>query len=362
MASYAVDLRSDTKSLPTSAMKQAMIEAELGDDMTGEDPTVNKLEAHVAQMFGKEAAVIACSGTQSNQMGVWAHTQRGDEIILEEKAHIGSWEAGAPAILSGVSTRFIAGDQGRIDVEDLAGMLRADDQHLTPSRLLCIENTTNAGGGISYSQEHLNRLGQWAHEQGLKVHMDGARFFNAVVSQGYSPADACQHIDTISLCFSKGLGCPIGSILVGSQSDIQKARRARKIFGGALRQAGMFAAAAQYALDHQIDRLQEDHDHARIFAEEVATVPGITVDVDQVETNLVFFDIDPKLGYASQLGARLSELGIGVGAMGSHRLRACFYIGISADDAREAARQVAVAMKEDLTNLPVAANGPYSRG
>ncbi|MAT14271.1 MAG: low specificity L-threonine aldolase [Planctomyces sp.] len=362
MVAYAIDLRSDTKSLPTHAMKQAMMEAELGDDMTGEDPTVNRLEAHVAKMFGKEAAVLACSGTQSNQMGVWAHTQRGDEILLEEKSHIGSWEAGAPAILSGVTTRFIAGDQGKLDIPHLAGMLRADDQHLTPSRLLCIENTTNAGGGGCYTLEHLHRVCQWAREQGLKVHMDGARFFHAVIAQDYDPAEACRYIDTISLCFSKGLGCPLGSILVGSHADIQKARRARKIFGGALRQSGMFAAAAQYALDHHVERLQQDHRHARLFAEEIASIPGIVVDPEKVETNLVFFELERDRGYASQLSARLKELGIGIGAMGAQRLRACFYIGITAADVHQAARLVAEAMQDNLTELPVAANGPYARG
>ncbi|MEZ6049548.1 MAG: GntG family PLP-dependent aldolase [Planctomycetaceae bacterium] len=362
MSPYKVDLRSDTKSLPTAAMKQAMIEAELGDDMSGEDPTVNHLEAYVAEMFGKEAAVLACSGTQSNQMGVWAHTLRGDEILVEEKSHIGSWEAGGPAILSSAATRFIPGDQGRLDIPHLAGMLRADDQHLTPSRLLCIENTANAGGGISYSLEHLHRVTQWAGEQGLKVHMDGARFFNAVVSQGYQPAEACKYVDTISLCFSKGLGCPLGSILVGSREDILKARRARKIFGGALRQSGMIAAAALYAFENNIERLQEDHDNARIFAREISEIPGIKINLENVETNLVFFEIDRERGYASQLSAKLNDLGIGIGAMGSHRLRACFYIGITAEDALMAARGVAEAMEENLTELPVAANGPYARG
>ncbi|MCA9038858.1 MAG: aminotransferase class I/II-fold pyridoxal phosphate-dependent enzyme [Planctomycetaceae bacterium] len=362
MPSFKVDLRSDTKSLPTPAMKQAMVEAELGDDMTGDDPTVNKLEAFVAEMFGKEAAVFACSGTQSNQMGVWTHANRGDEMLVEEKSHIGSWEAGAQAIISSVSTRFITGDQGRLDVPHLQGMLRADDQHMTPTRLLCVENTANAGGGISYTLEHLHRVTKWGKDQGLKVHMDGARFFNAVVSQGYQPAEACKYIDTISLCFSKGLGCPMGSILVGSHEEIRKARRARKIMGGALRQSGMMAAAAHYALDHHVERLKEDHDNARLFADEISQIPGIKIDPTNVETNLAFFEIDPDRGYATQLSAKLTKLGIGIGAMGSYRLRACFYIGITADDALLAARQVAAAMETDLSGLPVAANGPYARG
>lgn len=362
MTNMKIDLRSDTKTLPSEGMKQAIINAELGDDMGGEDPTVNQLEAMAAEMFGMEAAVYACSGTQSNQMGIWANCQRGDELIVEEKAHIGSWEAGGPALLSGVSTRFIPGDHGKLDVPHLKGMLRADDQHLCPTTLLCLENSANAGGGVAYDLDHLHRVGKWAHEQGLKVHVDGARFFNAAVAKGYTPAEACREVDTISICFSKGLGCPMGSILIGSQEAIAKGRRARKLFGGALRQSGMMAASAIYALENNIERLAEDHENAHLFATEIADIPGIRIDLSTVETNLVFFEIDEEVGYASQMEAKLKESGVGLGAMGGQRLRACFHLNITRDQAVQAAEAVKAAMKEDLHHFPALASGPYSRG
>ncbi len=217
------DLRSDTVTKPSRAMREEMANAEVGDDMSGEDPTVNRLEALCAARFGKEAAVFACSGTQSNQMGVRVHCRPGDELLCHETGHIVNFEAGAPAALSGVSSRTIPGDGGMIDVPQLRGKVRSGDQHLACTRLVCLENTTNVGGGRAYPLEQIARVGAWAHELGLKVHVDGARLFNAVVARGYSPKDVGKHVDTISVCFSKGLGCPMGSILVGSAEEIRVA-------------------------------------------------------------------------------------------------------------------------------------------
>ncbi len=333
-----IDLRSDTVTRPTPAMREAMANAEVGDDMVGEDPTVNRLEARLREMFGKEAAVFACSGTQSNQMGVWAHCRTGDELLTEQTSHIGSYEAGAPAALSGVSVRTIAGESGRLDVEDLERAWRPADQHFSPTRLLSLENTTNLGGGRTYPLEQLQRVGRWAHEHGWKVHLDGARLFNACVATGDSPADLGKCADTISICFSKGLGCPMGSVLLGSSETIARARQARKLFGGALRQAGIVAAAAVYALDHHVERLAEDHELARLFAAEVATIDGLSVDMDAVETNLVFFSLDPERGPAASLVERLGERGVRLYNLGPRLLRACMHLDLDQEQVLEAAR------------------------
>lgn len=362
MPEIKFDMRSDTVTKPTPGMREAIANAEVGDDMSAEDPTVNRLEAMTAEMFGKEAAVFACSGTQSNQMGVRVHCRPGDELLIDENGHIANFEAGAPAALSGVTTRTVRGRGGMLDVENLEGKIRADNQHLCPTTLVCVENTSNAGGGYAYPLEQLERVGTWAHEHGLKVHMDGARFFNATVAQGYSPADALRHADTISVCFSKGLGCPMGSILVGSAEDIASARRARKIFGGALRQAGIVAAAAVYALENHIDRLAEDHENARAFASAIAEIDGILIDPADVQTNLVFFEIEPELGNATQLAGRLLEHGLRMGAMGPQRLRACTHLDISREEVLQAADVVKECVATGFADMVGAASGPYARG
>ena len=362
MPEIKFDMRSDTVTKPTPGMREAIANAEVGDDMSAEDPTVNRLEAMIAELFDKEAAVFACSGTQSNQMGVRVHCRAGDELLIDEDGHIANFEAGGPAALSGVTVRTVRGSHGMLDLADLEGMIRADNQHLCPTRLLCIENTTNAGGGRAYPLEQLERIGGWAHEHGLKVHMDGARFFNATVACGYTPAAALKHVDTVSICFSKGLGCPMGSVLVGSQEDIVIARRARKLFGGALRQAGIVAAAAVYALENNIERLAEDHANARAFAEAIAGAEGIGIDPADVESNLVFFDVDPELGNAAQLGGRLLERGLKVGAMGPQRLRACTHLDISRKEVLQAAEIVKECVAEGFEDMVGAASGPYARG
>lgn len=355
------DLRSDTQTRPTSAMRAAIAAAEVGDDMNAEDPTVNRLEETMAALFGKEAAVLACSGTQSNQMGVRCHCQPGDELLIHELGHIANFEAGGPAVLSGVTCRLLPGAKGFLDLETLAGKVRADNQHLCRTRLVCVENTSNAAGGYAWPLEQLNEVGQWAHSQGLKVHMDGARVFNACVARGYSPAEMAEHVDTISICFSKGLGCPMGSILVGSTDEIARARRARKLFGGALRQAGIMAAACQYAIDNNIDRLADDHRHARTLAEGIAAIDGLQIDPAQVETNLVFFDVDPARGNASQFSAALRERGVGINAAGSHTLRACTHLDVTPDDVEATLGIMREAVAAGFDQLTGTATGPYAR-
>jgi threonine aldolase len=339
-----------------------MAEAEVGDDMSGEDPTVNRLEALMAELLGKEAAVFACSGTQSNQMGVRTHCQSGDELLIETTSHIANFEQGGAAALSGVTCRTITGQFGVLDLTDLEGKIRADNQHLCITRLVCLENTTNVGGGRLYPQENIDRIAHWAHHHGLKVHMDGARLFNAVVASATSPAEMCQSVDTVSICFSKGLGCPMGSVLVGTKADIVKARRARKLFGGALRQAGIVAAAALYAMEHHVARLQIDHDNARAFSEEIRRIDGITLEPADVETNLVFFNVDPELGSAGQLSARLKQRGVRINATGPQRLRVCTHLDVDREMVLRAAETVAEAVEEGFAGAVGTELGPYARG
>lgn len=357
-----IDMRSDTATRPTAGMRRAMAEAEVGDDMSGEDPTVNRLEARMCALFAKEAAVFACSGTQSNQMGVWAHCQTGDELLIESTGHIANYEGGAPAVLSGVTCRTIVGRNGMLDVSDLEGKIRADNQHFCRTRLVCVENTTNVGGGRVYDPEVLDRIGEWAHANQLGVHMDGARLFNASVACGLPVKTLTRHIDTVSICFSKGLGCPMGSMLLGPASLIYRARRARKIFGGALRQTGIVAAAADYALDHHIARLQEDHDNARTFAAALRQIDGISIDPADPQTNLVFFHVDAELGTAAQLSTQLKNRGVLINATGPQRLRACTHLDVSHDDMLKAAQAVADALASGLAQTTATTTaGPYAR-
>jgi threonine aldolase len=357
-----INLYSDTVTRPTQGMYRAILDAELGDDMSGEDPTVNKLEARMAEWFGKEAAVLGCSGTQTNQMGIRAHCDPGDEILIDRTGHIANYEAGGPAVLSGVSCRTLVGQNGMLDVATVDGMIRASDQHLCRTRLVCVENTTNLGGGRAYPLSQLQSLRQWAKDNHLKVHMDGARFFNAVVAKGYSAKEVADCVDTVSLCFSKGLGCPMGSILIGSKEEIARARRARKQFGGALRQAGIIAGAALYALDNHINRLEDDHDNAKALAKRIAGIEGLSINVDNVETNLVFFTIDPELGTAADLAARMKARGVRFSVLGKHLVRACTHLDVTGEHIEEAANRLADCLSDWHTEKakPAVASGPYN--
>ena len=358
MSADIIDLRSDTVTKPTAAMRQAIFDAEVGDDMSGEDPTVNRLEKMVADLLGKEAAVYNCSGTQSNQMAVRAHCQQGDEILIDESGHIVNYEAGGAAALSGVSARLLHGKFGIFDVEDLEGKVRPDNQHYCVTRLVCVENTTNHGGGRAWPLAQMARVGNWAHENGLKVHVDGARLFNAAIAQSYSVKEFARYADSISICFSKGLGCPMGSILVGDAGTIYRARRARKLFGGALRQAGMMAAAAIYALEHNVQRLQIDHDNAKIFAQAISQIDGIKIHVENVESNLVFFEVASDRGTSAQLSARLLERGVKINPSGPQRLRACTHLNVTKADLLRAAEMVRECMESGIAQ----ANGSHLAG
>jgi threonine aldolase len=284
-----IDLRSDTVTRPTEGMRRAMVEAPLGDDVFGEDPSVNRLEEYVAGLLGKEAALYAPSGTMCNQIGVFVGTSRGDEVILHEGAHIFVYEAGAPAILSGVQVRTLPGEGGTISPEVLRAAVRPENVHFPRPALLSLENTHNTAGGKIYPLEEFAAVAAVAREMGLRVHLDGARLFNAQEATGIPAREWCEHADTVSVCSSKGLGAPVGSLLAGDEETIREARRARKAFGGGMRQAGVIAAASLYAFEHHITRLKEDHERAKRLADGLRQA-GYAV--DPPETNIVLVEVE----------------------------------------------------------------------
>jgi threonine aldolase len=336
--SSVIDLRSDTVTRPTPGMRAAMAAAEVGDDVFGDDPTVNKLEERVADLLGKEAALYVPSGTMSNQIAVNIHTQPGDELLCDLNCHIYNYEAGGPAVLSGVTCYTLDGDFGILDLSQLEDKVRnPDDPHLVKTRLVCLENTHNRGGGRIYPLEKIEAIGQWAREQHLAMHLDGARLWNAIVATGIAAHTWARHFDTVSVCFSKGLGAPVGSALAGPKSLIARGRRFRKLLGGGMRQAGILAAACLYALDHHIDRLADDHRNAQVLAQAIADTPGLHLDPPDVETNLIWFNADPDLGTAREIAARLKQNGILVHASGPQKLRACTHLDVTGAQAMRAA-------------------------
>ena len=289
-----VDLRSDTVTRPTAAMREAMMKAPLGDDVFGDDPTVHKLQDKVAALLGKDAAIFVPSGTMANQLALRVHTRHGDEAIVHGGCHILNFEGGGAAALSGVTLRPVDSLDGSLDPARVAALLHGDDDpHLSLTRLICLENTHNACGGRVVPQPAVLAVAALARSRGIALHLDGARLLNAQVASGRPAAELAQPFDTVSLCLSKGLGAPVGSVLAGTVEHIHRARRVRKMLGGGMRQAGLLAAAGIHALDHHVDRLADDHRRARHFAEAIALIPGIHVDRDGVETNIVFFAIDP---------------------------------------------------------------------
>jgi threonine aldolase len=306
-----IDLRSDTVTRPTAGMRAAMAAAEVGDDVYGEDPTVNRLEAFTAELLGKEAALFVPTGTQSNLLGVMAHCERGDEYIVGQQAHTYKYEGGGAAVLGSIQPQPVEMEaDGSLDLERVAAAIKPDDSHFARTRLLCLENTQ---GGKVLPLDYLARAGRFARERNLGLHLDGARVFNAAVKQGVPVREIAQHFDTVSVCLSKGLGAPVGSVLCGSAPHIAKARRWRKVLGGGMRQAGVLAAAGLYALEHHVERLAEDHAHARALAEGLAHVPGVQVDPAAVQTNMLFISLAPERAEALRgfLRARRILLGSG---------------------------------------------------
>ncbi len=315
-----IDLRSDTVTLPTPAMRQAMAQAAVGDDVFGEDPTVRRLEERTAELLGKEQALFMPSGTMANQVAVRAQTEPGDEVLIEAEAHIHYYEAGAPAALSGVTCRCLPGRRGVFTPDDLRAALRPPDQHFPRPRLVCVENTHNRGGGSLWPLETLTAVAQAARAAGLKVHLDGARLWNASVATGIPERTYAALADSVNVCFSKGLGAPVGSALAGTRDFVARARRFRKQFGGGMRQAGILAAGALHALEHHRARLADDHANARALAEGLANLSGIDIDPAHVQTNIVLIRLT-RLA-ASTVAQRLEADGVRVLATGPQTIRA----------------------------------------
>jgi len=331
-----VDLRSDTFTKPTPEMREMMKNAEVGDDVFGEDPTVNRLQEEVADLLGKEAGLFVASGVMGNQVAVNAHTQPGDEVILEKNAHIFYYEAGAPAMLSGVQLLTIPGEKGILSAQSIEKALRPANVHFPPTRLICLENTHNRAGGKIYPLDELKKIHKLAKKNNLKMHLDGARLWNASVATGISLKEYAKYFDSVMVCFSKGLGAPVGSMVIGSKEYINIAHRYRKIYGGGMRQAGIIAAGALYAVNNNIKKLSRDHENARKLAEGFNSVEGFSVDMDTVETNIVMVNIDKNFLTAEQVVAKLKKHNVFILSVGRQRLRAVTHLDVDSSNIEHA--------------------------
>lgn len=331
-----IDLRSDTVTRPTPAMRQAMVEAEVGDDVFGEDPTVNLLQEKVANLLGKEAALFVPSGTMANQLSIKAHTQPGDEVIIESSSHPYNFEGGAGAALSGVQFQCVKGVRGILEAAQIEEAIRPEDHHFPVTKLVCLENTHNRGGGTIYPLEKMAEVYRLAQSKGLLVHLDGARLWNASVATGNKPREYAQWADSVSVCLSKGLGAPIGSVVAGTKPFIDRIHRFRKMFGGGMRQVGMIAAAGIYALEHHLDRIKEDHQNAKRLAVGLKELKGISIDPKHVETNIVIFDIADTGMTGSQVAEAIKKERILIHAFGKTQIRLVTHLDVSNDDIEEA--------------------------
>jgi threonine aldolase len=356
-----IDLRSDTLTKPTPGMRAAIAVAEVGDDVFGEDPTVLRLEEKIAGLLGKEKAIFVPSGTMSNQIGVRVHCSPGDEFLCETNCHIYQYEQGAFAQLSGVVARPVDGEFGVLKLEHLVGLIRPDNVHHVRTRLVCLENTHNRGGGRIQPYAEVERICDWAHANGLLTHLDGARLFNAVVATGISADKWARHFDTVSVCFSKGLGAPVGSALAGPRDLIERAHRHRKLFGGGMRQAGVIAAGALYALENHVDRLADDHARAQRLAEGIRQIDGLELRPPQVDTNLVIYRVDPKLGTGAEFSARLKRRGLLINAFGGQLMRAVTHLDVDDADIERASEILGeVALESPATLAAPLADSAYA--
>ena len=322
-----IDFRSDTVTRPSPAMLDAMMNAETGDDVFGEDPSINELEKMASEMFGMQAAVFCPSGTMTNQIAVKCHTQPGDEVICDTTAHIYQYEGGGVAFNSGASVKLLDGDRGRINAKQVSASINPDDTHRAHTSLVCLENTSNRGGGSCYDFEEIKNISAVCKDTNLKLHLDGARLFNALVAKKETPEQYGQLFDSISICLSKSLGCPAGSLLLGNNDFIKKARRVRKVFGGGMRQGGFLAAAGIYALKNNINRLAEDHANAGLIATEIAKKDFVKT-VLPVETNIIIFELVEKES-AQEFVSRLKEKNILCYAIAPQQVRLVLHLDIT---------------------------------
>lgn len=334
---HTIDLRSDTITHPTPAMRAAMARAEVGDDVFGDDPTVNRLQEMAAERFGKEAALFVASGTMGNLVALLTHCARGEEIIMGNLAHTFLNEQGGTAALGGIHTRTVPNQpDGTLDLAQVAAAIRGDDDHYPITRVICLENTQNRCGGTVLDAAYTQAAGDLAHQHGLRLHIDGARIFNAAVALGIDVRELTAPADSVSFCLSKGLAAPVGSVVVGSHAFIARARRNRKVVGGGMRQAGILAAAGIVALQEMVDRLAEDHANARLLAEGLAQLPGLAVDLNRVQTNIVYFDLLRPDITPVQLAGALAARGVRLLPAGGPSLRAVTHYQVNRTDIEHA--------------------------
>jgi len=331
-----IDLRSDTVTKPTPPMRKAMAEAEVGDDVFGEDPTVNALQEKVAHLLGKEAALFVPSGTMANQLAIKSHTQPGDEVIIEASSHPYNFEGGAGAALSGIQFNCLKGVRGILEASQIEEAIRPADHHFAVTRLVCLENTHNRGGGSIYPLEKMAEIYRLAQSKGLLLHLDGARLWNASVATGIKPHEYAQWADSVSVCLSKGLGAPIGSLVASSKTFIDRVHRFRKMFGGGMRQVGILAAAGIYALDHHLERLKEDHQNAKRLAVGLKEFKGVSIDPKHVETNIVIFDVANTGMTGAQVAEAMKKEGVLVHAFGKTQIRLVTHLDVTAEDIEKA--------------------------
>lgn len=342
-----IDFRSDTVTQPTPAMRKAMYEAEVGDDVYGEDPTVNRLQELAAQRLGKEAGILVLSGTMGNLVSLLTHCGRGDEAIMGNRAHTFTSEQGGAAGVGGIHSHSLPTQpDGTLKLAEIEAAIRSDNEHYPRTKLICVENTHNNMGGRVLRPMYMKAVGELARRHKIKVHVDGARIFNAAVALGVDASVLAEDADSLTFCLSKGLACPVGSLIVGSHAFIREARRNRKILGGGMRQAGVFAAAGIVALNEMIERLEDDHQNARRLAEGLANIPGIKLDPTTVETNILFFELVNEKITPQALAARLKEQGVLIGAGAARRIRMVTHYGIEAAHIAYALRAFQQMMEE----------------
>lgn len=337
MTPQPIDLRSDTVTKPSAAMREAMAKAEVGDDVFGEDPTVNRLQQKVADLLGKEAALYVPSGTMANQICIKVHTQPGDEVIMEKGCHLFNYETGALAFLSNIQPHLIEGVRGVMQVEEIKKAIRPAVYYMPRTALVAVENTHNRAGGTIYPIEIIREIHALTRTEKMGFHLDGARLWNACIETGISPKEYASYFDSVSVCLSKGLGAPVGSVIASSREFIEKARKYRKIFGGGMRQAGILAAAGIYALDHNRERLKDDHVKMQFLAHELATIPSLTIDMQAVQTNIIIIGVEKTGKQPEEVLAMLKAKGILLTMGNWMSVRAVTHLDVSMDDVKKAA-------------------------
>ncbi|MBN1359935.1 MAG: low-specificity L-threonine aldolase [Sedimentisphaerales bacterium] len=344
-----IDLRSDTVTQPSPEMREAIYRAELGDDVFREDPTVNRLEESAADRLGKEASLLVASGTMGNLASILTHCGRGDEVILGDQAHTFYYEAGGISALGGIHPRTVANQpDGTLRLEDIEAAIRPGDVHFPRTRLICLENTHNRCGGTVLSAAYTDAVAELARRHDLAVHLDGARIFNAAIALGADVKELARGADSVSVCMSKGLAAPVGSLICGSKPFIAEARRVRKVLGGAMRQAGIIAAAGIVAFEQMIDRIKEDHSNAARLAHGIASLKGLSIDLATVQTNIVCFNVATDGLSAEALVGKLAAAGVKVLCVGPGRIRAVTHYGITADDIDDAVSTMAEAIETSI--------------